>query len=252
MNNKFEEAYCSVDKENITVVEAKELHDNQIVIYEMKYKDSFLCPECRKAKLSYVNAKTPYFRTYPNAEHEEDCQMQQDMMDNDEAESFIDNRENKEKVKRQMERLLRMLLTDKDETPKTPLGVNQPVIIRPVIGTGREIVRTKQLPRKRIDIPFTDRDFNCDKLFYGTVKLKWEDGNNDNKKILLYHLTKHNLLCRIKVTSKVYKYIDKKYKSKESFDCAIVFAANFLNNIEKSYQSTSLQYGQLLMLQMMK
>lgn len=82
---KYDEAYCSLLKDKLTIYEVRDLNFDETDEYDSD-DTTFFCPddECRdevgeKSKLAVVNAKkrkyikTPHFKDTPNTEHREAC-----------------------------------------------------------------------------------------------------------------------------------------------------------------------------------
>lgn len=246
---KFEEAFSDFDHITYSIDEIEKMYKYDKVRYANNYHDHFLCPECHKAKLSYNDAETPYFKSYPHAKHAEDCSLRQSEMSAIKAEKLVNDESSREEIQRQMERVLAMLLSNTSST-RSIGGTSE---------TGHSTSQTlsfpinslsKRFPKKRIDLAFRPEDFNCYKLYYGCVLVRWEqDKKNDKYRVLLYHAKQKHLVCRISVTNAVYQYIDMKFKFSGTRECNVVFLAIFTRDTGKNYQSTYLRFGDKIIMQ---
>ena len=250
---KFEEAFCSEMSKLITVDEAAKIFRAEPAYFANKIKGNLLCPECRKPKLSFNNASTPYFSTYPLDQHDVECPLRQEEMTQEETKAFIKNSHNIEAIQRQAESLLAMLLSSSTGRESATLKEHKlGTALASIVNENRSKTVTR-IPRKRIDTTFSEDDYDCYKLFYGTVHVQWEDERSETKvqhKLLLRSISNGRLLCKLNLTEKVYRYIDRRYKSPTEFNCKIVFLATFSHNkVGKSYHTTTLNYGQWLCLE---
>lgn len=246
---KFETAYhnakhCSFRPDQIASIQIISMSD-----YVKDYKDYFVCPECYQAKLAFVNARTPHFRSYPESLHKEGCSIAQEEMD---AQTFNGELKNAKEttIAREMDSILITLLSKREKQNNTASKNNLKQVSSHPSKHKKPISKRKRPPRKRIDLPLNDEDFDCYKFFYGDVNLTWEDSSDGTyKKILLFSPETKKLLCKIKVTNLVYFYIPEEYKQPKKFSCHIVFLAKIpypLN--DRSYYSCFLQLGQYIKL----
>ena len=252
--SKFEDAYFTIENKNITIADVSEVFKNNKELFALKYQDNLVCSRCKQAKLSFVNDKPEYFRTQKNAKHHPDCDLQQDVMTPHQVNVFMADHQNEEEIHRQLESLLALTLSNKQHHIQTLAANSSATGQSSSVSVNKQRNVNKRLPRKRIDVEFTPNDFNCNKLFYGRVRAVWEevkpkdDTQKTRYKLLLYHINKSYLVCKISVNELVYKYIKSEYKKDEEFDCAIAFAANFKNNTGKKYQSTILTHSERLVM----
>lgn len=249
---KFEDAYCSSIKHivDIEIVSDTFITDN--TKYVELYKGKLYCPECLRASLLFVNAKTPHFRTAPDSIHAADCTYMQGVMTEAQTKRFLSDRSNLNSIERQMDHAIIMLLSPKEQqlyvsTEKDAQATDNIESVR-----YQHDVKSLQIPRKRIDLPFRECDFGINKLFYGIVDFTWEKNQSqEGYKILLRHITKKRLLCKIAISEKVYNHIPFKYQmsQRSQFRCLIAFIANFKKNTSKSYQQTYLRTSDYLKIQ---
>ena len=165
------------------------------------------------------------------------------------AKEFVEGKNNCEEIKRQMESAMAMLLSigiHSLSTKTAPKSIHS----TSEIAISSVNSASNRLPRKRIDIAFRPEDFNRYKLFYGYVSVKWERDERRNKyRILLYHIKKEHMVCRISITEAVYKHINRKYKFDDQRKCNVVFLAIFTVDSGKNYQSTYLRLGDDIIIQ---
>lgn len=226
--------------------------------YYKDYIEKYLiCPECRLPNLAYNNDNPPYLSVYPRAKHDDNCSLKQDEMTSKQTSKFINNPDNKELVLRQMESILTMMLnTNVAKSKKHKDSYTNANVSKKQCHNNSNLT-SKRIPRKRIDMDFESGDFDCDKIFYGSVKLRWEkdprtiNGIVQNYyKILLYRNKKYDkrMICRLNITPTVYSYIPEEVKSSEEYNCKIVFLAKFKDR-GKSYQITSIRNSQFITLE---
>lgn len=242
---KFEDAYCEFEHCVMPIHKVSFMYNIDAANFSNNYKNSFWCPECRIAQLSYHNAATPYFSTYPNSSHAGNCSLQQDEMSASDIKAFVGNNKNREKIMRQMDSLMHLLLSE-TETTKSNVQSFNPFPKQAIPVTHIKVTATRRFPRKRIDAPFRNEDFNCYKFFYGDVILTWEKNNAcGGYKIILRSLETKKFLCRINITDRVYSYIHDDFKLSKPFACKIVFLA-CMQKTKKNYLKTSLRESNYL------
>lgn len=103
---KFEIAYCINKDKEFTIDEIAHIYRRDIVKFDYEYKNFLYCPECRRAKLQYNNAKNPYFSAYPKVKHEENCSLAQDVLSSKQSKKYIDDTANWFSVENQMNHLI--------------------------------------------------------------------------------------------------------------------------------------------------
>lgn len=255
---KFEEAYCTKLNKLLTIDDVTFYYKYDKQFYIQEIKKYLICPECKQPNLEYNNAENPYFSTYPDTKHDINCSLKQKEMSPKQTAKFISNPDNNDIVLRQMDSILTMLMGNCTSKKSVAGDLNKPTN-QIKNGTKRNSPATmNRIPRKRIDVAFSEEDFNCDKLFYGSVHLKWEKGKRtingkveEYYKILLYGTKKNNtkLLARLRITQKVYNFLPNNYKIPNEYNCKIVFLANFPIQRKKEYQTTSIKTSQMIILE---
>lgn len=245
---KFEDAYCEFNRRIMPIHEVTSIYARNAASFSDNYKNSFWCPECRIAQLSYNNAATPYFCTYPNASHADNCSLRQDEMGAKQAKSFVDSKDNLKLLTRQLNSLFHLLLSEAGTTEGGAIPSNSSVQKQPALSACAVSTTNRRFPRKRIDAKFREQDIDCYKFFYGDVNLTWEKSvAGKGYKILLRSIKTNEFLCRIYVTDNVYRHISDSYKSTEPFNCKIVFLA-CMQKAQKNYLKTSLQWSDYLVI----
>lgn len=245
---KFEDAYCLITKSLLSINDAAELYESDFQLFVSKYKSNFVCPECRKARVAYANATRPYFKAYPKSSHDEKCTLQQDILPPQKVSEFIDSKDNRAQLDRQMNGLLALLFSSSQEgafrvqedTPHSEVHTKSQI--------SRHTIANINLPRKRIDTPFSREDLKSFKLFYGKVLLKWTTIGLEKFAIILSDIKSGAELCEIQITPKVYSYMPDYYKIPVEYICAISFLAE-LERGENGILSTSLRKSYFLKIQ---
>ncbi len=249
---KFEEAYLKRHHKTISIDNISFLFKTNKTLFVNELKDNLFCPECEQAQLAYNNASTPYLSAYPKSEHAEWCSLKQEEMSPKKALRFIKAKENKDLIIRQIETVILILDDLSTATTKTSSKPS-------AIGKGTRShfkgysSASERLSRKRIDLEFRADDFNCYKIFYGTVYIKWETEYRTVKgileewhKILMWN-KKRKFICRLDISPRVYLHIPDNYKKMNKTNCKIGFLASFEND-GKTYRKTSLTYSDYLIM----
>lgn len=233
---KFETAYCSYKQKEFTIDEISHIYRQNIMQFDYEYKGFLYCPECKCAKLSYHNAAHPYFSAYPKAKHEEDCSLSQETIPSSKSEKYVNDTANKKSIENQMDHLI-LLLSDQQELVRKDSSISKKLSEdQSCFSLDRSVsIQSKKLPRKRIDISWRPDDYDCYKLFYGTIYLKWEK-YEEGYKILMYPRKGDRLMCKLRVKETVYQYLPNYYKILDAFSCHIVFVASFSEKENKKLQ----------------
>lgn len=243
---KFEEAFSTYDSCLHSIEEIANLYSSNPKKFKVNYNLSFVCPECHIAKLSFNNATTPYFKSYPHAIHADNCELKQNEMSWSVAEKFSDNPDNATLIRRQMNSILNSLLKT-NPLSSVALAPKDNTKMSKCTKTIVATTTTKRLPRKRIDLPMNDEDYNRIKYFYGRVSLNWEkDEKNKRYKILLWHREKGKLLCKISVSYTLYGYIPTDFKYPKNYNCNIVFMGTIEKLEGKSYCQGHIRFADRL------
>lgn len=257
---KFEEAFNSKTGKLVTIQKIATIYKHDPKLYKSNFHDNLYCPECRQAKLIYVNDNSPYYRTSPNSVHKLDCSLAQDIMTQKQAKAYIEDPKNKDKIVRQLETILHSCLKGASSItgllhkyPKTPVKCTED-------NCTQNIQISKYLSRKRIDnynsVHSNPDDF-IDKLkiFYGIVYIKWlKIKKAENYYLFLRSQKTSKLLCRISVSSKVYKHITKSIGTPTDGLYYIAFLAEFssqynqraIKQMKNAYLNTTLRYSYYL------
>lgn len=259
---KFEEAFYSKKKLNIPISVLTDIFENQPKLFEMNYRRFLFCPECHKAQLAYNNAQSPYLSAYPKAKHGNDCGLAQNVATNKETQKIVYdyhyNPATRESIDRQINSTLRLLLAEENITT-----VSQKSFLQCLDYTEHKEVNynsqkngTSRLPRKRIDLPLTDSDYNTFKVFYGNMIICWRKTEKTNEhfgyhKLLLYTPQKHEFKCSIKITENVYSHLPPVYKSINNTLCKIVFIAQ-LKKSQTELRSSNCGFTTLINSQLLK
>lgn len=247
---KFKDAYCTKLNTLFFIDEITRYYRTDKQFYKDNIEKNLICPECKQAQLAYNNAATPYLSAYPKSEHAEWCSLKQDELDPIQTDTFIRNPKNKEQISRQLESVLTMMLdtvphaSTKAIPKKSKISSSSSELVTPT----KQL--RKRIARKRIDLPFTEEDFNCYKLFYGSVRLQWEkEDDMEDYKILLrrQNTSDKRLLCRLWISPKVYYYLPIEFKFPKEFNCNIVFLAK-IKNKGKTYKDARIKISQYLSL----
>ena len=248
---KFEEAYVENMNEKKTIEEITFVRQMEPQTYKDISEQCFLCPQCLKARLIYVNGKIPYFRAKSKEVHEDNCLLRQDLMTVKQSEKFSLDINNDLKAERQLESIL-FRLTESKQSMKKRIQKRDIESLenknRLLSSTQKVKTVSKRIGQKRLDYAFSDDDYDCYKYFYGSFIMSWEKATGTDKhKLLLWHIDNKCLVCKLFISGSVYKYIDVKYKQINQKKVYIAFLGIFKKpEVEKTYKFTYLQRSSLL------
>ena len=243
---KFEEAYCDYIKRTITLDAITGLYKTNYSLYAKSYKNSFWCPECRKVRLSYNNDTPPYLSAYPNSLHDEYCTYRQDELPSEKVNALVSSRRYMDVIRRQMDSLMHLLFASEPPEKNVNSTPKHPTLL-PKRPKGTESGNTQQIPRKRIDTPLRENDYDTYKLFYGDVTLSWEvkDKFCPKNKFVLRDLNNRKFICRICITDKVCPHIPSQFKNTEPYHGKVVFFGKVTRD-QSGYKQNTLEHSSYL------
>lgn len=232
---KYEEAYCSVTECLITIQTA--VHLFQSLETKAKYKDHLLCPDCRKARLSYNGGRSPYYKAINQNEHDEDCSFLLDLVPKENIEHYVKSDSNHQQIERQMNGLITMLLTKKPTKSSSPKTVESPAYTSKTSSSHRKKAATPCLPRKRIDLRLEDDDFGVYKVFYGIVSVKLITAKTGRFGFELSDQQTKNKYCKIWMSPAVYSHVATTFEYSAGSQYAISFVAKLKKDGEERFTS---------------
>lgn len=142
-----------------------------------KYRDKMLCPECKKAKLSFTHKTSgtrAYLSTFPTSNHEEGCSYNYDLASNRAVKQFVATL-TPEQVHDRLEAMLNKLLPGAIRDNKNAFNDEKenPLVIN--IGARTHQSNRRVIRRKSMNGWFDKADEDNMFLFYGKVKLSVEE-----------------------------------------------------------------------------
>lgn len=142
-----------------------------------KYRDKMLCPECKKAKLSFTHKTSgtrAYLSTFPTSNHEEGCSYNYDLASNRAVKQFVATL-TPEQVHDRLEAMLNKLLPGAIRDNKNAFNDEKenPLVIN--IGARTHQSNLKAIRRKSMNGWFDKADEDNMFLFYGKVRLSVEE-----------------------------------------------------------------------------
>lgn len=223
---KHEEAVyksSSGEYEPIKLEEIIELVTKNIKKFNQIYQGNLYCQECKLARLMYNNSlKTPYLSTYPNDKHSSTCSRRCNEVSATAFNSYCENKDNLEHIHQRLESLLAKLLRNKS-TASNPLIIlvkNKQCIEDTICSSGS--ARTYAIPTKSLTAPFSSEDYNIYKMFYGKVKIKWQENNKGNYFLKIINVDTHKLICSIAMSAYVHSKIPAQFQ-KDIEQALVVF-----------------------------
>lgn len=142
-----------------------------------KYRDKMLCPECKKAKLSFTHKTSgtrAYLSTFPTSNHEEGCSYNYDLASNRAVKQFVATL-TPEQVHDRLEAMLNKLLPGSIRDNKNAFNDEKenPLVIN--IGARPHQSNRRAIRRISMNGWFDKADEDNMFLFYGKVRLSVEE-----------------------------------------------------------------------------
>lgn len=233
---KFEDAFSLNKREIVTLDDINQWYKNEKFFFKNEISGRLVCPECKKARLKYNNAKNPYLSCYPNSAHEDNCSLKQKEYSKTEIEKLVNAGTSKEIISRQIESVFTNLFRINDDENDNNDQPKEEQIEKKEDKNQIKIKHKKRIPRKNINVKITEKDYDEYKIFYGTVKIIKREVNKKNNKHYYFRLLDNNesLIFDISVTEKVYQYLPNYMKNNDEFKCNIAFFAKLTYIHEKA------------------
>ncbi|MDB8578746.1 hypothetical protein PNU84_11240 [Turicibacter sanguinis] len=205
---KFDEFFFSEDAKLYSFEESLE----DIVLNREFYRDKMYCPECEEAKLSFHDAKTPYLSKFPSSHHGEGCSYSYAIASKKKAVEYYENDTNDESIQRKLKSCINILsstISEKSNLEKNDMSTKNKKARRFTFedydGT-RLMLRKKRISRGLKNFS----NYKEPVLFYGNVYIYWH--HSDRYKYIHLKDNKGELICSIKISDKVYEYLDNDIK----------------------------------------
>ncbi len=199
--HKIEEAMIKPLNKKVTLNDLIELNLSDKDLFETISTELY-CPECFQAKLIFAAGKkiSPYLKTKQLEKHDENCQYIQNLMNDKEREKFVNNSKPKD-IFNDIEQLRKLL--DESYSSKT--------ISESLNKADRKYnySNEKRMPRKRIDLPLEEDDYDVFKYFYGKVNTKFVVLEKYGYSLLkIMSLDNKTTYLSIRISNNVYLYLD--------------------------------------------
>lgn len=142
-----------------------------------KYRDKMLCPECKKAKLSFTHKTSgarAYLSTFPTSNHKEGCSYNYDLASNRAVKQFVATL-TPEQVHDRLEAMLNKLLPGAIRDNRNAFNDEKenPLVIN--IGARIHQSNRRAIRRKSMNGWFDKADEDNMFLFFGKVRLSVEE-----------------------------------------------------------------------------
>lgn len=151
------------------------------------YKGFMLCPECQKAKLTFVrksSIRRAHLKKIPSSNHLEDCSYNYEYASKRLIKKYVDDL-NYNQVQDRLNAIMNMLCSNKQKKESSPsnggvknTAYSNPLLIPYVV---KESTNLKALRRKRLAGWIDESDGTDLHIFYGKVKLSVEEKMRINK-----------------------------------------------------------------------
>lgn len=247
ITKKYEDAYCTIEKDNFSIDEVAYIFRNDPLRYANNFDRNMVCSFCHKVPFSFVNARNPHFRGFPNVDHAADCIFTKEEMAPEDVNQLLDTTYGENTIRRQMERLLIQFL----KSGAAAICPNN--LDHPVAGIDEDILRNtrwqsnRAIPQKQLNAPFDENDYGTNKIFYGKVHIVWEPARSSNTmKLLMRSIKTNRLICRLLVSRGVYVHI-RKGKGDVEFDAFVAFFASLKRKAsDKTWSQGNLMRSELI------
>lgn len=224
---KFRGAYCKYLKKYLSIYEIIELEAKDNEYFDNNIRYSLLCPECKKAPLSFVHGNTKYLKVFPKHQHEENCSLIQDNVDNSKMIEIINDEKNNIKINEKLKKFARSTFIDKNSVSQKEilqLKNTDKENANNIITSSSKVKRVKCIPRQNISKGVFVEDVGIYKFFYGKIFLVWYKKYSNSKLLAFSSLTEKHSMFSITMSDKVASYVKKTIpESKSLKEVNIVF-----------------------------
>ena len=227
---KFTKAYVDSLDMTMSFDEIRKYHDTNLEYFIEKINGHLLCPQCMQAKLKYCNAKNPYLSCYPKSKHSDNCALIPNANCNYSFRTLMRNKTERNFVVRKIVSIYIRFLTKIG----ADVSDNNSQLDSSVSKKGKKPIKNKvinDIKIKSLNRKFKEDDYGVPKIFKGEViitfsKKTTEKSGNTYHLLTLAKVDGKNI-CELKITNKVYKYLDDDIKKLNKTYCFVVFAAKF-------------------------
>lgn len=227
MKNKYDEAYCRSEKKNYALDDVIFLYHNDFITYATVLDGDLLCPDCHKVRLSFVNSSHPHFRGYRGEDHLDGCMYALEEMPSSEVSNLLRTQFGEFTIIRQMERILVQFLHTSDGENAVPLLDQLSGVDKANFSVFKKQRAKSMIPRKQLNAPFQNSDYNTEKIFYGKAHLVWEENEKSGgMKLLIRSLKTGRLICKLFITSKTINKMNERCRKDKEYDAFVVFFAS--------------------------
>lgn len=222
-NNKI----CSIDE----VINYSELINRNIEPYDQ----DMYCPECKKAKLTFVRKtkkKRAYLRKTPSSNHESGCSYNYEYVSNKTIYTIVHSMSNAE-IDDRLSAMMNMLC--KDTSAKNQSSNNEaiksknPMLIRRNTG---KVIKTKAIPRKSLNC-WVDQNENIYAYYGKQVKLKVVEKHkkSDGSIFYLLEIRTKNTNGEWNLKATIYRY-----KKPLDIDENVLYNIAFIGFFDQEYK----------------
>lgn len=251
---KFDDAAIiqnGIFKRNINADEVSHIRKNDEYAFQKSIKPYLYCPECKHAILTHCDGdiKQPYFKKITSSNHSVGCSNNQGALSSTSMQRLYEDSTDSEDFNKRLHRIIGLLYKgeDNDNSPFIVIkNKNHIELNTDGYNNEKNVEFTKKnLPRKLIS-RISETDIDIPKIFYGDVFIKWDHPTEKGKAhfILIYKNFEgknfKNLLCRVKITEKVFHHIPLYAKCNQH--CFIAFLSELSMNIKEYTNMNNQKY----------
>lgn len=191
MSKTFEVAYFVSENKKISIWKiANQIENNREEL--TRYKGNLFCPECRKAKLSFVsktNNRVAHFRMTQNEQHENGCSYAHEYATKDILTEYVNNltdQQIEDKLNSIMNFLCKRNINAESQSDNSGNNMNNPMIIHVAKDNINRSLRRKSLSG------WLDVNEQQLYVFYGKVKLAFEKKTGKNRDFYVLYIKTKN------------------------------------------------------------
>ncbi|WGE33961.1 hypothetical protein NYR61_10925 [Actinobacillus genomosp. 1] len=191
MSKTFEVAYFVDENREISIqAVANQIENNRDTL--ARYKGNLFCPECRKARLSFVsktNNRVAHFRMTQNQQHKDGCSYIHEYATKDIVTEYVKDLTEKQ-IENKLNAIMNMLCKSDaravNQSVNSEKNKNNPMVIHISQNNTNHSLRRKSLSG------WLDVDEKQLYVFYGKVKLAFEKKNGKCGDFYILHIKTKN------------------------------------------------------------
>ena len=228
---KFEDAFWITHDRTISFKELRNTYEQNPALFSTEYRGYLYCLECHMARLEYVNKQSPYLGTWKGDQHDASCSDRAPPASAKQFTEYYNSKDNKADIARRLKSTIAMLFHDKKFAMEDdPFILHLPSSKKSAAGSSL-VKRAYGIRRKKITMPLDSEDYDCLKIFYGTVSLSWNPPtSNGHHDLVVKSFKDTTTLCSVWMSDAVYNHLPSWY---HEIDETSIFNVAFFSQLNK-------------------